>query len=74
MTEHMNGGGGIPQPTPTPVPNASRSLNGDVPQLIQAERSSPSKSVRWNGTDRDIIEIQKTSMAIGEWSDCLRCL
>ena len=65
-SEHMNGG--IPQPTPTPVPHASRgSLNGDVPALSQAERSSPSKSVRWNGTDKEIIEIQKTSMAIGKW-------
>ena len=65
-SEHMNGG--IPQPTPTPVPHASRSsLNGDVPVLSQTERSSPSKSVRWNGTDKEIIEIQKTSMAIGMW-------
>lgn len=68
MSEYTNGG--LPQPTPTPIPQASRSINGDVaselPQL--PERSSPNKSVRWNGQERDIIEIQKASIAIGKVS------
>lgn len=55
----MNGttAGAPSQPAPTPVPH--NGMNGDI---------KSSKTVKWSGTDRDLIEIQKTGAAIGKLS------
>lgn len=49
--------GDLPQPTPTPVPTVSAPTNGDV---------NTGKSVRWNGSEREMMEIQRAGAAIGE--------
>lgn len=58
MNGNMNGD--LPHPTPTPVPTVPQAVNGELP--------SPSKSVKWGASEKEMLEIQRAGAAIGELS------
>lgn len=53
--------GVLPHPTPTPVPPTSH----EVAEESAQDHASAGKTVRWTGSEQWIMDIQKTSLAIG---------